>query len=383
MADTNLELIMQPMAAASPPAVDVVTVAYNSRETLRACVEPLAQLPWVSVTVVDNASPDDSAAVVADLPVRTIRAPRNGGFAYGCNLGAEAGQAEFVLLINPDASIDSRGLGKLVDALRADSDAGGRGTPDLGEGGRLQRTQGRFPRLRSTYSQAMGLHRLAPRAAWASELVKEPGAYARPTTPDWLSGGCVLLRGRRSKTSASWTKAFSSTRRRRTSSAASASRGWRPASSRRRPLTIKATGQRHARRPPRSWAEPGRAYARKHHGHSSPCWRRSAKGIDALVRAVPGSAIRRAVARSLRPRGPRWGRFARRAPRRRPRNTALSRPSRPGAREWVRTHRYRVSATTRSSASRCLGRPGRAKRRRDRRRAASSPCCRRASAISS
>ena len=43
--------------------VDVVIVAYNSRDTLRACVEPLLGLTWVSVIVVDNASPDDSAAV--------------------------------------------------------------------------------------------------------------------------------------------------------------------------------------------------------------------------------------------------------------------------------------------------------------------------------
>ena len=55
--------------------VDAVIVAYNSREVLRACVEPLAQLPWVDVTVVDNASPDDSAASVANLPIRIIRPP--------------------------------------------------------------------------------------------------------------------------------------------------------------------------------------------------------------------------------------------------------------------------------------------------------------------
>ena len=64
----------------------------------------------------------------------------------------------------------------------------------LGEDGELHRTQRRFPRLRSTYSQALGLHRIAPRASWAGEVVKDPAAYARPGTPDWLSGACVLLR---------------------------------------------------------------------------------------------------------------------------------------------------------------------------------------------
>ncbi len=75
----------------APVTVDVVVVAYRSRDTLRACVEPICRLPWVSVTVVDNACPEDSARVVADLPVRIVRAPRNGGFSYGCNLGMASG----------------------------------------------------------------------------------------------------------------------------------------------------------------------------------------------------------------------------------------------------------------------------------------------------
>jgi N-acetylglucosaminyl-diphospho-decaprenol L-rhamnosyltransferase len=178
----------------SPAVVDVVIVAYNSRETLRACVEPLVPLPWVSVTVVDNASPDDSAAVVADLPIRTIRAPQNGGFAYGCNLGIAPGAAEFVLLLNPDARIESASLRTLVRALRADPALGSVGPRTLGDGGQLHRTQRRFPRLRSTYGQALGLHRVAPFAGWADEVIKEPAAYERPAMPDWLSGGCVLLR---------------------------------------------------------------------------------------------------------------------------------------------------------------------------------------------
>ncbi len=152
------------------------------------------QLPWVSVTVVDNASPDDPAAVVSDLPVRMIKAPRNGGFAYGCNLGAAAGNAEFVLLLNPDARIESASLSTLASGLRADPALGSVGPRTLGEDGRLHRTQRRFPRLRSTYAQALGLHRVAGLSSWAGEVIQDPAAYTRPGTPDWLSGSCVLIR---------------------------------------------------------------------------------------------------------------------------------------------------------------------------------------------
>ena len=176
------------------PAVDVVVVAYNSRDTLRACVEPLARAGSLDVIVVDNRSPDDSAGVVADLPVQVIRAPRNGGFAYGCNLGIAAGDAEHVLLLNPDAAIEPASVAVLCDALRADPRLGGVGPRVLRADGRLAFSQRRFPRLRSTYAQGLLLHRVAPHATWCDEVIRDPAAYERAGSPDWISGCCVLLR---------------------------------------------------------------------------------------------------------------------------------------------------------------------------------------------
>jgi GT2 family glycosyltransferase len=64
----------------SDARIDAVVVAYSSADSLRGCVEPLASRPGVSVTIVDNASPTDDAATVADLPVHVIRAAANHGF---------------------------------------------------------------------------------------------------------------------------------------------------------------------------------------------------------------------------------------------------------------------------------------------------------------
>ena len=177
-----------------PATVHVVVVAYNSRDTLRACIEPLAHVPWVDVTVVDNACPENSSRVVEDLPVRVVRSSRNGGFAYGCNLGMANGSSEFVLLLNPDAEIDAASLEVLVDALRADPSLAGIGPYTVDEAGNLIFTQRRFPLLRFTYAQSLFLHRAAPGAAWGDDLIRDPNAYERPGTADWISGCCVLLR---------------------------------------------------------------------------------------------------------------------------------------------------------------------------------------------
>jgi N-acetylglucosaminyl-diphospho-decaprenol L-rhamnosyltransferase len=184
MSDLNLDSNLR---------VDAVVVSYMSAATLRECVQSLVAIPGVTVTVVDNASPDDTLATIEDLDAEKIRSPRNGGFSYGCNLGAARGNAPFVLFLNPDARMSAPALDALVEALTTDPEAGLAG-PRLLEDGELAWSQRRFPRLRSTFAEALFLHRLLPRATWTDELIREPAAYERPGSPDWISGACMLVR---------------------------------------------------------------------------------------------------------------------------------------------------------------------------------------------
>jgi len=178
----------------TPQAVDVVVVSYNSRASLRTCVEPLLPIPGVTVTVVDNASSDDSLATIADLPMRVLVSGANRGFAHGCNVGVAAGAAPAVLLLNPDARIAPGALRTMLDALDAVPTVALVGPRIVDDDGALQHTQRSFPRLRSTWSQALFLHRVLPRARWADEVVWDPAAYERPASPQWLSGACMLIR---------------------------------------------------------------------------------------------------------------------------------------------------------------------------------------------
>lgn len=174
--------------------VDVVVVSYNSRNELRACVEPLASSPVANVTVVDNASSDGSLDVVADLPVRAIQLAENGGFAHGCNTGWRAGESPYVLFLNPDASVDDESLRRLAAVLDEEPTVGAVGPKLIDHENRLAYSQRRFPRLRTTYAQALFLHRVFPRAEWTDEIVRDGEAYERRGSPDWISGACLLVR---------------------------------------------------------------------------------------------------------------------------------------------------------------------------------------------
>jgi N-acetylglucosaminyl-diphospho-decaprenol L-rhamnosyltransferase len=179
---------------ATSPLVDAVIVSYNSSDTLRACVEPLASIPGVRVIVVDNDSTDGSLATVADLPVARIESGRNGGFSFGCNLGLAAGGAPFVLFLNPDARLESPALDAMVAALEAHPDAGLVGPRLLDEDGELMPSRRHFPRVVSTWSEALFLHRLVPRARWADEVDRRWEGYLESDEPEWVSGACMLAR---------------------------------------------------------------------------------------------------------------------------------------------------------------------------------------------
>jgi N-acetylglucosaminyl-diphospho-decaprenol L-rhamnosyltransferase len=176
-------------------SVDVVVVAYNSREHLRACVARLSGAPGLTVIVVDNSCPQRSFEVVEDLPgVQVIHMPNNGGFSYGCNAGWRAGSSEYVLFLNPDALLGVEDVEHLARALDMDPGVGLVGPRTLDEDGNINFTIRRFPSLVSTYAQALFLHRIAPRAGWVDEVVRDPQAYERPGRVDWLSGSCLLAR---------------------------------------------------------------------------------------------------------------------------------------------------------------------------------------------
>jgi N-acetylglucosaminyl-diphospho-decaprenol L-rhamnosyltransferase len=173
--------------------VVVVVVSYNSADELRACVEPLAHAEDIHVVVVDNASHDGTVERVADLPITVVELPENRGFAAGCNVGWQAHDAPFVLLLNPDAAIEPAAVRRLVHAAERPG-VGAVGPKILEPDGSVAPSQRRFQRLTSLFSEAFFLHRVFRRARWSTELVREPAAYEQPTRPDWVSGACMLLR---------------------------------------------------------------------------------------------------------------------------------------------------------------------------------------------
>ena len=100
--------------------VDVVVVAWRSRELIAACLERLERDEHPHRTiVVDNASGDGTAELVRERfpDVTLLELERNVGFGRAVNAGAQAGDAEAIVLVNPDLRVEPGFLAVLTAPL--------------------------------------------------------------------------------------------------------------------------------------------------------------------------------------------------------------------------------------------------------------------------
>jgi len=110
----------------SPPGiadVTVVIVTYNSAHCIAGLAPTLAALPHVSV--VDNASNDDTVATVAKLlpNAQILRNERNLGFGAANNRGLRAATTRYALLLNPDCLPAPGFLEQLLEVAHANPEA--------------------------------------------------------------------------------------------------------------------------------------------------------------------------------------------------------------------------------------------------------------------
>lgn len=107
--------------------VSVVIVGFNHEFCLSACLTSLLQQDHraIEIIYVDNASADDSVALVAKFGgVEIIRNQENFGFAKGNNLGIERAQGRFVFILNPDTTLASDCITRLVAYMNEVQDVG-------------------------------------------------------------------------------------------------------------------------------------------------------------------------------------------------------------------------------------------------------------------
>jgi GT2 family glycosyltransferase len=121
------------MSDSASPRCPIVIPVHGRAGLTRQCIDAiLAERPRVAfeVIVVDDASPDDTAAVLSGYgnQVRVVRRDRNGGFAEASNDGAAAAAGEYLVFLNNDTVPRSGWLDALVSVADAEPAVGAVGS---------------------------------------------------------------------------------------------------------------------------------------------------------------------------------------------------------------------------------------------------------------
>jgi GT2 family glycosyltransferase len=102
------------------PLISVVVPSYNGARYLEACLQSLVgqTCDSVEIVVVDNASKDDTAQVVARIApaAALLRMPRNLGFAGAANAGIREARGKWIALLNNDTEADVDWLSECMAA---------------------------------------------------------------------------------------------------------------------------------------------------------------------------------------------------------------------------------------------------------------------------
>ena len=188
-------------------SVDIAIVNYRSAHDTLGAIARLAQWPHGRVWLVDNSAHesdmhDESALLrqaVATMPWVTLLNPgANLGFGRACNLAFEQSDAEFFLLLNPDARIAQQDLMRMLQYMQGNPSLGAVSPRLFWNAQRSFMLPAAFPQS-PWYSLALALAtRARPLARWAAkrglQRAMRQMASQAPFEVGFLAGAVMLLR---------------------------------------------------------------------------------------------------------------------------------------------------------------------------------------------
>lgn len=179
--------------------VSIIILNYQSKLLVRQQLLCLREYPprrSHEVIVVDNHSGDAiESMIAANFPnVKFIASERNGGYAYGNNLGLARAQGNFIVLLNPDIMLVPGFIDTLCDAIEHEPHIGIAGPKILNPDGSIQFSCVRFPDMWLPLFRRTIFSRTKKGRAWLKRYFMMTWPHDEPRDVDWLFGACLIIR---------------------------------------------------------------------------------------------------------------------------------------------------------------------------------------------
>jgi GT2 family glycosyltransferase len=179
--------------------LSIVILSWNTRDLLDACLRSIYaadDAPDCEVIVVDNASQDGSAEMVAESYPQAVlvRNSSNEGYARGNNIGMKQSSGDYILLLNSDTEIHEDAPAALVAFMDEHQDYGACGAQLRNPDGSIQHACKRFPGLWVTLFFDTFLEKLFPENRVVRRYFMRDFDHAESRDVDQPPGACFLLR---------------------------------------------------------------------------------------------------------------------------------------------------------------------------------------------
>ena len=182
--------------------IDIVVVNWNSGDKLQKLIDSIDEknLSLIEkVIIVDNSSVDKSINFIENgryfnLPIEVIKNNSNKGFGAACNQGAVSGRGKYILFLNPDAMLYSDSLSIPCDFMESElnESVGICGIQLIDEGGHISRSCSRFPSVKLSLCQALGLPKI-PGLQYLEQNMSE-WDHSSSRTVDQVIGAFFFIR---------------------------------------------------------------------------------------------------------------------------------------------------------------------------------------------
>lgn len=189
------------MSLANDKSVDlsIVIVSYNTKELTRHCLEcvkKFAEDISYEVLVIDNASIDGSADMVAEefSWVTLIRLSANRGFAGGNIPGMKNASGKYILLLNSDAFLSEGILHKTISFMDRHHKIGILGCRLINSDGTFQPSARMLPSPLNKILQITGLAAHFPKSRFLGRADLTWWDHSVPRSVGWVVGAFFLIR---------------------------------------------------------------------------------------------------------------------------------------------------------------------------------------------
>lgn len=158
--------------------IAAVIVTHNNQATLKECIKSVRSSGVTEIIVVDNASSDATLHVASALNVPYLAQPKNEGFATAANKGARRITNDYILFLNPDATLAPGALERIRRYVAAHPQVGIAGLALYNPQNSVEENAcGALPTLWSLITRNLVSHQLP----------------AKPAQMGWVSAAAIVV----------------------------------------------------------------------------------------------------------------------------------------------------------------------------------------------